>query len=331
LIRIIAHVRSLWGPFWVLPGGLPGLYVLVVAGLGDLRIDHIAVVLLSCTLAYFGEHTKRFFLDVLPYLVVAVGYDAMRYPLRLVVTPGRVIGCELRELELALFPAAPGMTFQDWFATHHGPVLDLLFAAPYMIFLYVVFGYAIFLYFVDRSRMRRFLWAFAAANLIAFVIWLSLPAAPPWYIREHGCVIDTATPPSAAALLRADALLSTDYFRAFYSRGSQVFGALPSLHCAYPVLGLLTAWNAARYKTRSVHLAYALWMAVAAVYLDHHWVIDVIGGWLLAAVAVWIAGRLVDRWERTGPSWIRRTETGGTATEAAPEPVPGQSGQEQTA
>jgi hypothetical protein len=31
-------------------------------------------------------------------------------------------------------------------------------------------------------------------------------------------------------------------------------------------------------------------MAVAAVYLDHHWVIDVIAGWVVAVVAVLIAG-----------------------------------------
>jgi len=36
-------------------------------------------------------------------------------------------------------------------------------------------------------------------------------------------------------------------------------------------------------------------MACAAVYLDHHWVIDVIAGWATALVAVVLADRLVDR------------------------------------
>jgi membrane-associated phospholipid phosphatase len=61
---------------------------------------------------------------------------------------------------------------------------------------------------------------------------------------------------------------------------------MPSMHCAYPMLGLLTAWRQATWKTRPLHIAYVVWMATSALYLDHHWVLDVLGGWLVAIVAV---------------------------------------------
>ena len=34
-------------------------------------------------------------------------------------------------------------------------------------------------------------------------------------------------------------------------------------------------------------------MSIAAVYLDHHWVIDVLAGWATAVIAVFLARRWV--------------------------------------
>ncbi len=263
--------------------------------IGDLRPEHVVIPLIAGVLAYATPRTKQFLLDASPYLFVAFGYDMVRYARSAVLVPERVIGCGLREAELALFAVAPGVTPQDFFAARHHPFLDLFFSVPYAIFAYVAIIYAGYLYFVDRPRMRHYLWAFAIANFISFSMWLIVPAAPPWYIRAHGCAIDLSVAPSAAGLLRVDQYLGIDYFATFYSRAASVFGALPSMHCAYPLLGLLTAWKKIGWKTRPVHIAYAVVMFLAAVYLDHHWIIDAIAGWIVAVVAVWIAGRLLRR------------------------------------
>jgi membrane-associated phospholipid phosphatase len=61
---------------------------------------------------------------------------------------------------------------------------------------------------------------------------------------------------------------------------------MPSLHCAFPAIGLLTAWHAAGWKTRPLHVFYTLWMFAASVYLDHHWALDGLVAWVMAAVAV---------------------------------------------
>jgi inositol phosphorylceramide synthase catalytic subunit len=289
------HLTRLWGRWWPLPGGVPLAYLAVMIAIGDVRPEHFIILGIACFLAYFSQKTKRFFVDVSPYLVVAIGYDIVRYLRRVFVTPDRVMGCELRKAEVALFHVSPGVTFQDWFAVHHSPVADLIFCVPYAIFAYVALIYAGFLYFVDRGRMRHYLWAFMIANYISFSMWLIIPAAPPWYLREYGCAIDMSVQPSAAALLRVDAMLGIDYFRTFYSRAASVFGAMPSMHCAYPLLGLLTAWKATTWKTRWIHVAYTALMFSAAVYLDHHWILDAIAGWVLAVVAVLVAKRLLPK------------------------------------
>jgi inositol phosphorylceramide synthase catalytic subunit len=273
---------------------LPVLYVLGISAAGDLRVEHVVLVLVVLGLSAFGPRSRAFLSDITPYVLVAIGYDLVRYARHLFVTPERVVACGLRELELATFAVAPGLTLQDWFQTHHTPFWDVVFAVPYTVFAYLALLYSAYLYFVDRPRMRRYLWAFAIANFISFVVWMVLPAAPPWYVRAHGCEVSTSALPSAAGLLRVDQLFGISYYQSLYSRASSVFGAMPSMHCAYPVLGLLTAWRATTWKTRPLHLLYALTMFVGASYLDHHWIWDGLAGLALAAVAVWLSGKLLE-------------------------------------
>jgi hypothetical protein len=59
------------------------------------------------------------------------------------------------------------------------------------------------------------------------------------------------------------------------------------------MLGLLTAWRQISWKTRPIHLLYAVTMFVGSNYLDHHWLWDGVAGVALAGVSVWLAGRLL--------------------------------------
>jgi hypothetical protein len=281
---------------------LPVAYVLVIAGIGDLRVEHIVLVLVVLGLSAFGPRARAFLSDITPYVLVALGYDMVRYARRLFVTAERVHGCSLRSLELSAFSVSPGVTLQDWFQLHHSPFWDVVFAVPYTVFAYLALIYSAYLYFVDRPRMRHYLWAFAIANFISFAVWMAFPAAPPWYIRAHGCQVSMNDLPSAAGLLRVDQLFGIHYYQSLYSRAASVFGAMPSMHCAYPMLGLLTAWRAASWKTRPIHLLYAVTMLVGSNYLDHHWLWDGIAGISLAVVSVWLAGKLLSERRRTSPS-----------------------------
>lgn len=310
----VRHARSLWGAWWALPGGLPLAYLGFVTAMGDTRVEHVLIVGAAFMLAYAGPRSKQFFADLWPALAVGIGYDAVRYPRRLLVTADRVLGCGLRDAELWLFPAGPGRTWQDLAQAHARPIFDLVSAVPYAIFVYVALVYATYLYFADRPRMRHFVWAWAIGNYISFVVWLAVPAAPPWYLRAHGCTIDLGTLPSPAALSRVDALLGVSYFRDFYARSSNVFGALPSMHCAYPLIGLLTAWKAASWKTRPIHIWYTANMFVAAVYLDHHWILDAVAGWVVAIVAVVWANWVLSRFDAPAPprdQYRRQEQDGG--------------------
>ena len=291
--RVVGDARREWGSLAFLPFFTTAYVAALIVLGGQLRPEHWILAVIVPILGYAGARGARFLRDVFPWLFVIVSYDTVRYARAAWLHADSVLGCGLRAAELRFFSVAPGVTVQDWFVAHHRLGADLFFAVPYGVFAYFALIYASYLYVVDRPRMRRFLWAFAIANVMSYAMWLLVPAAPPWYIRTHGCAIDlSAVPSEGAALARADAALGMTYFHSFYSRASSVFGAMPSMHCAYPMLGLLTAWRHSGWKTRPLHIFYALWMASAAMYLDHHWVLDVLGGWLVAIVAVVAASAL---------------------------------------
>jgi len=324
LARSVAHVRALWGAGFVLPL-IPAFYAVGVALIGDLRVEHVVFAVFAAGFGFIGPRGKLFLIDTSPIIAVAMGYDLVRYVRPYAVLPERVLGCELRQLDAAVLPVSNGRTLQESLAAMHTPVLDLVAAVPYTIFIYLVFVYATVLFFKDRPRMRHYLLAFAVGNYISFVCWLLVPAAPPWYVHAHGCAIDTSVAANPAGLTRVDELLGMSYYASFYGRASAVFGALPSMHCAYPLIGLLSAWRVSKLPARLVHLVYVAIMSLAAMYLDHHWAVDVVAGWATALASVVIAGAWLKYRERVSEpakSHPRRSRPSSQRRFERPAPMP---------
>ena len=219
-----------------------------------------------------------------PFAILGLAYGAMRFVRGVGVTPARLHVCDLRALDARWFGAG-GSTVHDWFLANPSWVLDAICAVPYASFLLVAFGFAVYLYARDQAAMERFAWTFLLVNLSGFVTYHVYPAAPPWYFHAHGCVADLSVRASEGpALARVDAWLGFPCFASFYARSSVVFGAVPSLHVAYPLLVLLHGWPRFRALGRASSALYFATMCFAAVYLDHHWIIDVILGIALTLV-----------------------------------------------
>lgn len=80
-------------------------------------------------------------------------------------------------------------------------------------------------------------------------------------------------------------MLGYPYFQSMYARASSVFGAVPSLHSAYPFIVAVEGWAAFGRAGRTFAVLFAVSMWFSAVYLDHHWVIDVVLGVAYGAAA----------------------------------------------
>src|SRR5690606_16531966 len=83
-----------------------------------------------------------------------------------------------------------------------------------------------------------FLMTFLLVNLIGFVGYYIYPAAPPWYIQYYGTEFIKDTLSNPAQLINFDHFFGLPIFQTVYSKGSNVFAAMPSLHSAYSLIVL---------------------------------------------------------------------------------------------
>jgi hypothetical protein len=299
--KLWQHMRHLW-PRWTLLPPVPFLLLSLVDGVrGELRWEHIALVLVVIGLAYTNAKTRKLCLGLYPMGLVALLYDSMRFVKDVGVDASSVHLCDLRAVELRWFGVTQGgvrMTLHDLFQQQVHPVLDVICAIPYGTFLFYCIAFATFLYFRDFRAMQRFTWGWLLLNVAGFTTYHLYAAAPPWYFHSHGCTVDMLAHASEGAnLARVDAMFGMTYFHAMYGRASDVFGAMPSLHVAYPLFVVLEGWPLLRLPGRTFVVSFLVLMCFAAVYLDHHWVVDVVVG-LTYSVASFALIRVVSNFRR---------------------------------
>lgn len=260
---------------------------------GEHRWEVIALMVLTPALALGGDRARRLLWGTFPMLLVAILYDAMRFVKHLGITPARVHVCDLRAVEARIFGDGTH-TVHDWIQGRNVLALDLLGAIPYGTFLFTVIGAAFWLAYAHRPALLRIAWAFFFVNLASFLVHHLYPSAPPWYFHAYGCAVDVSVGPSEGPnLARVDLALGYPYFHGLYARSQDVFGAVPSLHVGYPLLILRAGWQHFSIAVRAVAIGYAALMAFAAVWLDHHWIVDLALGVVFALAADALAVALV--------------------------------------
>lgn len=289
---------------WALAAAPFAAWALFMLTRHELRAEHVALPLLMPVLAFATPWSRRLLAGLYPLALVGLVYDGMRVALA-PAGASRVHLCDLRAFEAKLFGYSSGgvaHTVHDWLQPRAHVLLDLYFAIPYGTYLFAAVAFAAYLFKRDPAAFTRFGWMFLVLNLMGFLTYRLIPAAPPWYFHLHGCTVDSLQTPSPGPnLARVDALLGVPYFASLYARSSNVFGALPSLHVTYPLLIVLEGRAVFGRAMRAVSVVYFVSMCAAAVYLDHHWIVDVLLGvaYALAARALVRAVTLERRVEAT--------------------------------
>lgn len=263
---------------------------LALAATRGLRPEHVVADVLLAGLPWLGRRGRAFALGALPLWLTGVLTDnqwiwfGVRGPIRLAVD----------ERNLGLL-APGGLDWPQWFHLNPTPVLDFFSGVAYSTHLLEVFAVGTFLFFARYERFRGLCWAFLLANAAIIAISQVYPAAPPWYVIDYGTgPVNLAAKASAAGAARFDALFGITYFEQFYSRNPNVFGAMPSGHSAYPVLVAFAVWDRG-WRWRLPTVAYAVLMWFSAVYLAHHYFLDVVIGASLAFASCVVAFRLCTR------------------------------------
>jgi inositol phosphorylceramide synthase catalytic subunit len=280
--------RRAWPPLLGL------VYIGMVAALGGLSRDHVLLGLLGF-LDLYNEKARLFLKTFFPFILTGVVFDSMRY-FYVPLVDGRVHTAEPYLLERAWF-AVGGRTLNELFLERHWTLLDVACGVAYLFYVgeYIVLAMLLFAR-GSSSRAETFGRCFLVVNLMGWVTYFAYPAAPPWYVAQHGFgPARMDVPMSAAAALRFDALVGANLFGGIYGRGFTTFGAIPSLHAAYPFIAAILAFRMTELRwARVPAVLFFLLVSLSAVYLQHHYVIDVLAGVLYAAATV----PLVAAWER---------------------------------
>lgn len=265
-------------------------YVLAIKLLGGIQARHVMMGLAISFLAAYNEKTDHFLRYFFPFMLTGIVYDSMRYYYWWGIE-GHIHVAEPYNLEKALFGIHVGdkiLTPNEYFQINTFKILDFFCGLAYLCFVFEYLGGGFALLFSKRyETLKTFGWCFLLVNAMGFSTYYIYPAAPPWYVSHYGlgpAKMYIGAMPAGAA--RFDALFGTHFFDGMYGNSVDIYGAMPSLHVAYP---LLVAWAAlVSGKLRIPAIAFFVLMCFSAVYLNHHYIIDIMLGLTYAIVALMI-------------------------------------------
>jgi hypothetical protein len=274
--------------FWI--PALSVAYMALVCVLGGPGPEHFLLIGISLVLALWNDASRKLALIGLPYLLYALVYDSMRWYADYIRSP-IVHVHEPYDFDRHWF-GIHGLTPNEWLQLHTNAVLDFFCGLAYTPFFFIGESVLLSIYFVAKGQLRRgerFTWIFVFANLVGFSCYYFYPAAPPWYVSDHGFLVDLTVRASPAGAIRFDHLIGFPLMQGFYGKAADVFGAIPSLHIVYPFLAMVYGWQLRRF--RCIAAPYFLLVCFAAVYLNHHYLLDIFIG-LGIALAVMAVARL---------------------------------------
>jgi membrane-associated phospholipid phosphatase len=288
-------------PSWiraVVPHALVTLVVYTLTISVHLRGEYVLLSVFWTFITFAGPRSRRFANIAFPFLMVGILYDQI-LPHLFQYRPEPHVA-DLYHLEQSWFgiQTAQGTVIpSEWLQQHTTPWLDVPTGFGYMAYMFESFLVATWMFFRDEERTAKLGWAFLAVNVLGFASWILFPAAPPWYVAQYGlgpAHMDAI--PSAAGAARFDQFFGISYFSGFYARSHNVYGAMPSLHVAYPLVVLISVWGMRERWMKALCVAFFVLVTFAAVYLGHHYVIDAIAGIITAYLAwgvmLWIRAAL---------------------------------------
>lgn len=254
-------------------------YLLLSYILIGYKPEQLFLVLLFNVLYYLSKGTRRFIIGFSVFIIFWILFDYMKaFPNYRYNT---VHIESIYNAEKGLFGIKQGNTVitpNEFWLAHQSTFLDLFSGFAYLCWMPVPLIFGVFLFYRNRRQYYYFSLTFLLVNLVGFVGYYSCPAAPPWYIQLHGFDFNPVTPGNTAGLGRFDQFFHVSIFSGLYSKSSNVFAAMPSLHAAYPSVVL---YYAIKNRFGYWNLLFALVTAgiwFAAIYTSHHYVLDVLAG-----------------------------------------------------
>jgi len=199
-----------------------------------------------------------------------------------------------------------------------GAWFDTIFTATYLTHFVTGMTIALVLWLRSRHQWAAWLRRYIAINLVGLAICVVYPMQPPWMASVGGHL----TPGVDRLTGRGGSVLGVHVSQMVMGPIGNQVAAMPSLHAGTACLVALFAVSRLSSPWRWATLAYPLMMGFTLVYYGEHYVIDVLAGYLLAAIVHLTLSRR-ERRSRSDQSG-RPDHASATAAYVAPElPVVG--------
>ena len=210
--------------------------------------DYLLLILVP--VAVLSGRFVAFLRDWVPFVALFLGYEALRgVAPKLGIKPQ--VASMVHAEKAVFFGGVPSEVLQR----HVGGVHALAVAATVVYFCHFIFPIAagMVLWLTSRVQFLRFTAALLAMSFAAFVVFLLLPTAPPWYANRR---------PAAGVHDLVNGALPSAVSPYYRWLNPNAVAAWPSLHSAYPALGALALWGISR-RTAFITVPWclAMWFA----------------------------------------------------------------------
>lgn len=259
--------------FFKAQGSVPKLFV------GD--VQRLVVVVVIIIIAYLIARYRSswsFVRDILPFTYALAIYTNLHDTVHF-ANP-HDIHDSLIAIDQWLFGMQPSVWSQRFVA----PWLTEIFSFCYMIyFLFIPIVALVLLVQRRKFEFREVVVTAVLCYYLGYVLYIIFPAAPPRHVLGHLYTV------------KLDGTIMTGAVNSMLSvLPSKSRCAFPSLHAAITLLSLIFSWKYAR-PTFWLLLPFSVGLHLSTVYLRHHYVVDLLAGWVVAVIAFIYVPRF-DRW-----------------------------------
>lgn len=199
-----------------------------------------------------------------------------------------------------IFGSQPSLTFME--RLPYPAVSELLYAA-YFSYYAMIGGVGLALFFRNREQFFHYLSVISFVFYVCYVIYIFLPVVGPRiFFREISAYPLAAELQPAVAPVIPAAVQAGPFYHVMawiYARFEAPGAAFPSSHVAIAIATVYFSFLYLR-RIRWWHLAAMILLCAGTVYGRYHYVTDVAGGALAAAILIPLGDRLYFKFRRQG-------------------------------
>jgi hypothetical protein len=272
------------------------IYLILSWWLVGYKSDQLVLVFVFNLLYFLNPGTRKFITGFSIFIVYWIIFDYMKaFPNYNYST---VHIADLYNCEKRLFGInfnGKLLTPNEYWRVKGNTFLDISAGIFYLCWIPVPLAFAVFLFFKNKKQFLYFSLTFVLVNFLGFIIYYLYPAAPPWYVQYHGFEFHAATRSNTAGLVKFDNYFHAGIFKSIYSKGSNVFAAMPSLHSSYPVVVL---YYGLKNRLGLVNIFFTVVMFgiwCTAIYASHHYILDVLAGIICAFAGIGLFNLLISQ------------------------------------